>query len=294
MLDAWTLQILVEVADSGSFSAAAEHLSMTQPAVSRQIGNLERQLGLNLFHRAARGVVPTAAGRAAVDDARAILDQMRAMRVRLKGFADLAEGHVRLAAFSSANTAFVPEAIRRFRGAYPSVTVTLEAVDSGASVAAVQAGRLDVALVTDWDRPELDGVETRLLMRDELRLALPTGHRLAAKGRVRLAELAGEAWIEGAHPDCLGPLGVLTEALGGPPRIAFTCDDWNGKQALVAAGLGITVLPSLAGPPVPSGVTLVRTDPPLPARRVFAVVAPAPVRTPAASAMLAVLTELAG
>lgn len=293
MLDSWTLRVLTEVADQGSFSAAAESLSMTQPAVSRQIANLERHLGLVLFQRAARGVRPTAAGRAAVDEARDVLARMRAMEARLKAFSELATGQVRLSAFSSANTAFVPEAIRRFRETYPGVTVTLESIDTETAAAAVRDGRVDIALLTDWDRPDRTGIELKLLLHEKLHLALPIGHHLARHSPVSLNELADEAWIEGAHPDCLGPLNRLTDALGGPPKIAFTCEDWTGKQALIAAGVGVAVLPELASTTVRPDIALVTTDPPLPIRRIYAAVTPQRTRTPAATAMLTVLTELA-
>jgi DNA-binding transcriptional LysR family regulator len=293
MLDTWTLRVLTEVADQGSFSAAAESLSMTQPAVSRQIANLERRLGLVLFQRAARGVTLTPAGGAAVDEARDVLARMRTMEARLKAFSELATGEVRLSAFSSANTAFVPEAIRRFSQTYPNVAVTLESIDTRTAADAVRDGRVDVALLTDWDRPDRAGLQLKVLLHEKLHLALPIGHRLARHSPVRLSDLAGEAWIEGAHPDCLGPLSRLTDALGGPPRIAFTCEDWTGKLALVAAGAGVAVLPELAGTVVRPDVAVVTTDPPLPTRRVYAAVTPKRTRSPAATAMLAVLAELA-
>ncbi|MFI6597216.1 LysR family transcriptional regulator [Nonomuraea sp. NPDC050536] len=287
MLDAWTLKVLVEVGERGSFSAAAQALTMTQPAVSRQIGTLERKLGVALFRRVPRGITPTAAGEVAIDEARQILDRIRGLEARMSAFAGLSGGHVRIAGFPSANTAFVPEAIRRFREAHPGIEVSLVL----AGPEAIRAGGLDLALVTDWDDVGA-GLELVPLLEEEHRVALPSRHPLARRTRVPLSELRDEVWIEGAHPDCLGPLRPLAEALGGPPRIGFTCDDWNGKQALVAGGLGITIMSTLAMSSVRPDITLRPTTPELPRRRVMAAVAPR--RTPAAGAMLELLTALAG
>ncbi|RIQ14380.1 LysR family transcriptional regulator [Jiangella rhizosphaerae] len=289
MLETWSLRVLVEVAERGSFSAAANALTMTQPAVSRQIAALEHRVGVALFRRVPRGVAPTAAGTIAIDEARAILGRLAGMEARLGAFAELRTGLVRVSAFPSANTEFVPEAIRRFSDLYPGVDVSL--VVGGWR--AIRSGDVDVALVTDWDRVDDDGVALVPLLEEEHRVALPAEHRLAGLTTVPLRELRGETWIEGSHPDCLGPLEGLEKALGGPPRIGFTCDDWTGKQALVAAGMGVTIISTLAGSAVRPDVALRPASPALPRRHVLAAVAPPATRTAAASAMLIVLTTLA-
>ncbi|SDU73470.1 LysR family transcriptional regulator [Jiangella alkaliphila] len=288
MLDTWSLRVLAEVAERGSFSAAAEALTMTQPAVSRQIASLERRAGVRLFRRLPRGVVPTAAGVLAIDEARAILGRLAGLEARLGAFAQLRSGHVRLSAFPSANTEFVPAAIRRFSELYPGVEVGLVQAGPGE----LRTGAVDVALLTSWDEAG-DDVDLVPLLDEDHRIALPSTHRLAGRTTVPLRELRGETWIEGSHPDCLGPLDVLEKTLGGPPRIGFTCDDWTGKQALVAAGMGVTIMSTLAASAVRPDVALRPTSPTLPRRRVLAAVLPPAVRTPAATAMLTVLTSLA-
>lgn len=289
MLETWSLRVLVEVADRGSFSAAAEALTMTQPAVSRQIASLEHKVGVALFHRVPRGVAPTAAGAMAIDEARAVLARLGALEARIGAFAELRTGHVRLSAFPSANTEFVPTAIRRFSDLYPGVEVSLVQADWRE----LRSGGVDVALVTDWDKIDDDGVSLVPLLEEDHRVALPASHPLAGRTTVPLRELRGDTWIEGSHPDCLGPLEILEKVLGGPPRIGFTCDDWTGKQALVAAGMGITIISTLAGAAVRPDIALRPSSPALPRRRVLAAVAPQDTRTAAASAMLTVLTSLA-
>lgn len=294
MLDTWTLQVLVEVADRGSFSATAEALTMTQPAVSRQIAGLEKRLGVHLFQRLPRGVRPTSAGQVAIDLARDTLARLRAMENHLAAFVTLDAGHVRLSAFPSANTFLVPEAIRRFSDAHPGVTLSLNQTDQRDPLMPVRDGRVDLALVTAW-QPVNDqaAVELIPLLDEELLLALPSHHPLARHTSVRLSDLRNETWIEGAHPDCLGPIPHLADMLGNPPRIGFTCDDWNGKQALVAAGAGVTLVPTLARATIRADVALRTTSPPLPTRRLFAAVTASPYRPPAVSAMLTLLTAIA-
>jgi DNA-binding transcriptional LysR family regulator len=307
VLDAWSLQILTTVATRGSFSGAAEELVLTQPAVSRQVAALERRLGVALFRRTARGVDPTPAGEVAVDLARGVLARIDALEATMRTFAGIEGGRVRVAGFSSVNTHYVPDAMRRFEAEHPSVTISLHHVDPFAVLDSVRDGTVDVALVTEWqlepdpwtartrthptnvDLDAFDGVELTPLVEEELRVALPATHRLARRRRVVLADLRDERWIDGAYPDCLGPLRPLGDALGAPPRIGFMCDDWNGKQALVAGGMGVMVVPTLAAPALRGDIVVVSTSPTLPHRRLFAATARPPFRSPAAGAMLAVL-----
>jgi DNA-binding transcriptional LysR family regulator len=154
------------------------------------------------------------------------------------------------------------------------------------------AARTDPAAAALTDR-DLAGLDLVPLLDERLSVALPVGHPLVAANPVPLARLRDELWIEGGHPDCLGPIPQLTAALGGPPRIGFFCEDWNGKQALVAAGAGVTLVPTLARAAVRDGVVLRPTDPALPTRGLYALSAAPPLRSPAVTAMLGVLTELA-
>jgi len=310
MPDPWSLRILVEVAERGSFSAAAEALVLSQPAVSRQIGGLERQFGVALFRRAARGVTPTVAGVKAVELARGALARLDALDATMRTFAGLDAGHLRLCAFASANTLFVPDAIRRFDADHPGVTISLLHVDPLASLDAVRSGQVDLALLTAWQLyadpwaarvdPEvaplpdeaLGDIELVPLLDEELHVALPSGHPLAEHGTVDLAALRDETWIEGAYPDCLGPLPQMADALGGAPRIGFTCHDWNGKQALVAGGAGIMLVPTLARAAIRPNIRLRPTNPPLPRRRLYAALPHPPFRTPPATTFLDLLTTL--
>ncbi|WP_083975314.1 LysR family transcriptional regulator [Herbidospora daliensis] len=310
MLDPWTLQVMVEVAKRGSFSAAAEALSMTQPAVSRQIGGLERRLGVGLFRRTARGVKATAAGEIVAEQARDILARLRALELRVGAFTNGEAGHLRLSAFSSANTWFMPEVIRRFSRSHPGVSLSLVQDDPMGALPAIEDGRIDLALVTAWnlyadvpaarhdpaakplDPGELTTVDLLPLLEEDFQVALPAGHRLAGHDHVRLSDLREEVWIEGGFPDCFGPVPQLAEALGRPPRIGFFCDDWSGKQALVAGGSGVMLVPTLARSAAHPEVVLRPPLPPLPPRALYAAALAPPFRLPAVTALLDVLTDV--
>jgi DNA-binding transcriptional LysR family regulator len=293
MLDLWALRVLVAVADAGSFSGATTPLALTQPAISRQITNLEKRVGTLLFVRLPRGVRPTHAGEIAIDQARAILARVIDLESHLRDLAGLDAGRIRLAAFPSANISLVPTAVADFTHSHPGISVTL--VPSRHAVDAVRTGEIDLGLVTDLDHPPTrDGVTFMPLVEDELFIALARDHKLARSNRVRLSDLGAETWIEGVHPDCLGNLDNLAKAIGAPPNIGYTCEDWNAKQSFVAAGLGISIFPGLAAAHVRDDIVLRRPNPDLPARKISLVMLAHPYCSAATAAMAGVLAGRAG
>jgi DNA-binding transcriptional LysR family regulator len=154
MPDLWSLRILVTVAERGSFSGAADALVLTQPAVSRQVARLERQVGVRLFRRVPRGVAPTTAGTVAIDLARGVLARVDAFEATMRSHAGLDGGQLCLTGTPTANTSLVPDAIRRFGDAHPGVNVSLRRVDPFAVLGAVRGGEVDLALVTEWQLVE--------------------------------------------------------------------------------------------------------------------------------------------
>jgi DNA-binding transcriptional LysR family regulator len=263
---AW-LAVFREVAVRGSLSAAAQALGYTQPAVSRQISALEQATGAHLFDRLPRGVRLTDQGRCLLAHAEAVLDRMRAAQQALEDLRDLGAGRLRVGAFDSANAALVPRALAAFR---------------------LQNGEIDVAVISAYPHQTLDTGHLALqhLLDDPLMVALPADHQLARPGRtsLRLAELAGESWIEGFP----GSSQTLTDAClraGFRPQIDFTVREWTAKQGLVSAGLGLALVPFLAAGAIWPGIILRPLHPnDAPVRRVYAatwrtITAPPPVTT---------------
>jgi DNA-binding transcriptional LysR family regulator len=281
--DAARLNVFREVVQQGSLSAAAEALSFTQPAVSRQIAALEREAGAQLLERTPRGIRMTEAGRVLLGHAEAILDRMATARAQLESVARLAGGRLRIGSFQTANATIVPRAIAGFARAHPGVELSLVEAVTHDAVARLRAGEVDLAVVTHFAELDLVDMEVVDLVDDELLVALPAMHPLAHKPRLRLRDLRDETWIEappsGARPTLLT---ATARAHGFEPRIRFAAEQWLSKQGLVAAGVGVTLIPGLAMATVREDIVLRSLGPNAPRRRVI-VLLPTGYRAPAAA-----------
>src|SRR3982750_4617736 len=149
MLDVRRLRVLREVAARGSFSAAADALAYTQSAVSQQIAALEREAGTRLVERNARGVRLTAAGRALVEHADAILARLADAEAELEAIAGLRGGRLRLAAFPSVGATLMPLAIATFRERHPDIELTVRQLEPEDSLPLLKSGELDIALTIE-------------------------------------------------------------------------------------------------------------------------------------------------
>ncbi|GAA2033064.1 LysR family transcriptional regulator [Catenulispora yoronensis] len=316
-MDTALLEVFLEVARRESFTAAAAPLGFTQSAVSRQIATLEAAVGAPLFDRLPRGVRLTEEGRALLPHAEAVVGRLRAAVGDVRAVRILGGGRLRLGAIPTAEMALVPRAIAAFRRAHPGVAVThAEGLTRGLT-AALRAGDLDLAVIGTPDpEPVFEGVRLRRLMGDPLAVALPVGHRLAGRDVVRLADLAGENWIAGqARPEetliagvriaqdkslrgRAAEAGAATRDAQEPdaafrPVIDYVVLEWAAKQGFVAAGLGVTLIPSLAAAAVRSDVVVVALDPEEVApRSVFAATPEGVADSAAVTAFLKLLTPI--
>src|SRR3954469_21217749 len=196
MLDVKRMRILKEVADRGSFSAAAEALSYTQPAVSQQIPALEREAGAQLGPRGSRGIRLTEAGETLVKHADAILPRLADAEAELAAIAGLRGGRLRLATFATAGATLMPLAIARFRDRHPDIELTVRQLEPEDSLPLLKAGELDIALTIEPStHGDSEGLDSTFLLDDPMFAALPLNHVLANKTRLKLKDLAGEAWI---------------------------------------------------------------------------------------------------
>src|SRR5262245_13179567 len=292
MLSLPRLRVLHEAARTGSLTSAAEALSYTTSAVSQQITLLERETNARLLERHARGVRLTEAGRVLVEHTATVLDALDAAEEALLEVQRGEGGRLRFASFPTANAVMMPRALAAFRDSHPGVELILSERDRDEGLAGVAERELDLALVYEFSLVPVvvsPTVRLRPLLTDAVYIMLPTGHRLARRRRLRMGDLAGEAWIQGVRSgSTLDVLPMAGRAAGFEPRIVFRTDDQTTVRGLVAAGLGIAMVPSLIVSALPPDVVVRPLDEPALTRSVM-VAAPASDPLPAALAMMETL-----
>jgi DNA-binding transcriptional LysR family regulator len=297
MLNVPRLRVLREVALRGSFSGAADALSYTQSAVSQAIATLEAETSAELVVRDRRGVRLTPAGTALVAHAEGILARIDAAEADLSAILGVRGGLLRMASFPTAGATLMPIAIARFRRAHPEVELTLAEGEPEEIVARLRAGEFDLALVFEFlgAREKLGpGLRRTELLEDPLHVALPQDHPLAARSDLRLSDLRGEAWVQtSSSSPCARHVVRSCHTAGFEPAVSFESDDYQTVQGLVAAGVGVALIPQLALSTVQPGITVRALHPRSPVRRVLAVTAGGAVATPTASAMIDILRGVA-
>lgn len=296
MLNVSRLRVLTEVARCGSFSGAADALSYTQSAVSQQIATLEAEAGMTLLERHPRGVRLTPAGQALVEHAEGILARLEAAEDELSAIAGLRAGRLRMASFPTAGATLMPLAIATFRASYPDIELTLSEGEPEEISPRLQAGEFDLALLFEFEQPEeaSDSLTRVELLEDPMYLALPGEHPLVGKERLRLGDLRGEAWIQTSRSSpCARHVVRSCHAAGFEPNVSFESDDYQTVQGLVAAGVGVALIPELALSVVREDIAIRSLSPRPPVRQVI-VAAPTDARlSPATPAMLDILEQSA-
>jgi DNA-binding transcriptional LysR family regulator len=302
MLDVKQLRVLKAVAEHGSFSAAAESLSYTQPAISQQIAALERQAGTTLVDRGSRGVTLTEAGRTLVDHAEVVLARLSAAEAELEAIRGVRGGRVRMSSFPTAGASLLPPAVALFTQRYPDVELSFIEEDPEEAVPKLRAAELELAIVFEYhdlSEPEFDrlyeGVVLRHLIDDPMYIAVPRDHPAARKQRVRLEEFADDVWIQNDTRGACGRLHLAAcMGAGFEPRIGYESDDYNVVQGLIAAGVGISLLPALALTNLREDIAVRSLGRRAPRRRIASAVIEGRYRSPATEAMLDILSEVAG
>lgn len=253
------LRVVREVAFRGSFTAAAESLGYTQSAVSRQVAAMEAAAGAPLFRRGARGVELTDEGGVIVRHAVAALDQLAAARRELGGMREPAAGTLRVGAFPTAVAALLPRAIAAFAVPHPSVRVSLREGVTASQLRRLESGASDLAVVGNLpsDLPGAGVFNFEPLLDDPLLLAVGRAHPLARRPSVALDGLRDERWIAASGNPRDTFLGAWA-TVDWQPRVELVAQEWTAKLGLVAAGLGVTIVPGLAATAVREDVALVR------------------------------------
>jgi DNA-binding transcriptional LysR family regulator len=297
MLNLGRLRVLSEVVSRGSFSAAAESLSYTQSAVSQAVARLEAETGAVLIVRDRRGVRPTAAGATLVENAEKIFAQVEAAEAELAAVLGIRGGRLRVASFPSAGSTLMPLAVAHFRGAHPDVELSLAEGEPEEIAPRVRAGEFDLALLFEFpgvrERAGA-GLKAVTLLEDPMQVALPADHPLAGTRALALADLRDEQWVQTSESSpCARHVVRLCLAAGFEPNVTFESDDYETVQGLVAAGVGVALIPRLASTRVHEGIVIRALAPRSPVRKVIAATAGGPGVVPAAKSMIRILAEVA-
>jgi DNA-binding transcriptional LysR family regulator len=297
MLNVQRLRVLREVAARGSFSAAADALSYTQSAVSQAVARLEAETGVPLIERDRGRVRSTVAGAALVDHADGILARLEVAEADVAAIAGARGGRLRMASFPTAGATLMPLAIATFRAAHPEVELSLAEGEPEEIVPRLRTGEFDFVLIY-----EFRGVSEKLgaglrrfdLLEDPMRVALPEGHELAGRGTLRLRDLRGESWVQTSASTPYARHVVRScHAAGFEPRVSFESDDFQTVQGLVAAGVGVALIPQLALSSVRDDVSIRPLHPRGPVRGVLAATPRGAAVMPAVATMVDVLRTAA-
>jgi molybdate transport repressor ModE-like protein len=292
MLDTRRLRVLYEVGRHGSFSAAAEALGYTQPAISRQIALLERETGTTLLDRRPGGARLTDAGELLVRHAEAILARLQDAEDELGELLGLQSGRLRMCTLTSAAATIVPMAITEFRRQLPGVELSVSLAEPATTLALLRAGEVDLALTNDESHFELPDIEAVHLFDEPMLIALPGNHPLAGRKRINLSDLVDERWMLGTTTACpdAGRFLQACRAAGFEPEIAFHNDDYTAILGFVAAGVGVAPVPEMVARNAPEQVRIRSLGPKVLTRAIMASL-PAGYRSRPATAMLEILKQ---
>jgi LysR family transcriptional activator of glutamate synthase operon len=239
------LAYFVAVAQKLNFSRAAEDLPVSQPGLSQQIRVLEKELGVQLFDRVGKRVALTRAGELLLPHAYHILAAVETARNQVRDLSQLNRGKASLGAPPTVSTHFLPGRLTRFRRNYPGLEVTLREAGTESLLRLIEDGQLDLAIVVSDDLPPV--VECAPLLEEAYVLVVGLLHPLSQQSSVRVADLAGEAFI--LFPEGYKLREVTLTACkraGFEPKVALDGGAMQSALEFVAAGLGVALVPELA------------------------------------------------
>jgi DNA-binding transcriptional LysR family regulator len=284
------LRVLREVAQTGSFSAAAQSLGYTQSAISRQAATLEAVAGRRLFDRGRQGVALTPAGNRLLASAIRALGELDAAQRELAGELTSSDP-VRLGAFATAVAALVPKALASLP---PQLIVTVREATTPALARALRAGTLDLAVLAQAPpfRPpdsESPALELTTISERELVVGVPADHPLARARAVEVHQLEGQVWVA-SRSDARDSLLGVWPGLAERPDVRYVVRDWLAKLQIVAAGLAITTIAPITLDVLPAGVKVIAVrGEPQETRRIVLARRPGPLDGPAAQVAEALL-----
>jgi LysR family hydrogen peroxide-inducible transcriptional activator len=265
------LRYLVAVADHRHFGRAAEACFVSQPTLSTQLKKLERELGVELVERSPRHIMLTAVGEAVVERARVVLREADNIRQVARRATDPETGSLRIGLFPTLAPYLLPHVVPVLHERFPKLELLLVEEKSAVVHQRLRDGQLDVGLLALPVHDE--HLHGEPLFSEEFVLAVPTGHPLSrVQGTVGTSVLAGDHVLLLEEGHCLRDQALsVCQLVGAEERSGFRATSLETLRQMVAAGVGVTLLPELAvQAPVPASddITLVRFDPPVPRREI--------------------------
>ncbi len=282
-MELYQLGYFIEIARQRSFTRAAERLHMAQPALSQQMKNLESELGTALFIRGRKEIQLTAAGKAFLPRAEALITQAEAAKAIVSDVAQLRGGKLIIAAIPSVSACLLPEVIRSFSRLHDKVELQLIEDSSERVAENVESGLADIGFL---QLPaSKSAFETRTIISEPFVLLVAKSPSLLKQKEVALKQLASESFIfyKGRARDTA--LETCRKA-GFEPRIACESGELETVRALVAAGLGLAIVPQLAAGNLPKTIQAITIREPKMQRQIAAVWQKGSVLSPAAQALL--------
>ncbi|HLL79807.1 MAG TPA: LysR family transcriptional regulator, partial [Ktedonobacteraceae bacterium] len=262
------LRYFVAVAHTRHFTQAAEQLSIAQPALSQQIRQLERELGISLFKRTSRQVQLTSAGEALLARGERILAEVEWARLEMQQYSGLERGRVVIGALQSLEAFRFPALLARFHTRYPGIEIVLREEATERLVALLNTGQLDLTIVQVIDNSwpldlNASSIVTEKLLTEELVLVVAPGYALASRQSVSMEELRDEPFISFKPGSGLRhTIMQRSLAAGFTPRILFESGELATIRLLVAEGLGISILPRSVAEATGKAVSIISLNPP--------------------------------
>lgn len=267
------LWLFLAVAEERHFGRAARRLGMSQPPLTEQIRVLEQALKVQLFDRSRRGTQLTPAGQALLPEVRKLAEHLERIELAVREAVRGQQGVLTIGAVSAVMLDLLPELIAKLKERHPQVTVSVREIDSGEAAAALRDGDVDLALVR-LDDPPASGLAAAPLRAERLAVALPPGHALAERSRLRLRDLAAEDFVfcfRRASPNYFDTLIEACRTAGFSPRIVHEVGSVASQLAFVACGQGVALVPASLKRMAAGGVLLRTLTGPTPAVTVSAV-----------------------
>lgn len=291
------LRLLYELDRRGTIAATAEAMFLTPSAVSQQLAGLARDIGVPLLERRGRTVVLTGQARLLLSHAEGMRELAERTRAALDAWQDGTVGNVRVGSLATGITALVAPAVVRLRRERPGLTVRVDEHEPEDALDLLDAGELEIIVTVDYPgAPSRQDARYRRvdLIDDVMDAVVPAEHALAGRPSIGLTELAGEVWVGAAGGDaCRHVVTGICAAAGFSPDIQYHCQEWDAVAALVAAGVGVSLIPRSAQPLRPRSLAVLPVAGAPASRLLFALVRAGTETDPGTAAVLQALSVIA-